>query len=43
MSVKSFRILYVPNELGAFRQLGFRRPLANLVDAGFIDEVSVFV
>lgn len=36
------RILYVPNESGDFRQLGFRRPLANLVGAGLIAEADVF-
>jgi hypothetical protein len=36
------RILYVPNESGEFRQLGFRRPLANLADAGLIESTSVF-
>ncbi|MEO5314986.1 hypothetical protein PV772_12845 [Pseudarthrobacter sp. CC12] len=36
------RILYVPNEAGDFRQLGFRRPLANLVRAGLISDADVF-
>lgn len=36
------RILYVPNESGDFRQLGFRRPLANLVDNGLVESTSVF-
>lgn len=36
------RVLYVPNEAGDFRQLGFRRPFANLVAAGLIADVSVF-
>lgn len=36
------RILYVPNESGDFRQLGFRRPLANLISAGLVAEASVF-
>lgn len=36
------RLLYVPNEAGVFRQVGFRRPLANLVDAGLIQEAEVF-
>ncbi|TFB47791.1 hypothetical protein [Cryobacterium tagatosivorans] len=36
------RILYVPNEAGSFRQLGFRRPFANLRGANLIDDVSVF-
>jgi hypothetical protein len=35
------RILYVPNEFGNFRQVGFRRPLANLQAAGLVTEVSV--
>lgn len=38
----NLRILYVPNEAGDFRQIGFRRPLANLVDAGLVQEVSIF-
>jgi hypothetical protein len=38
----AIRILYVPNESGDFRQLGFRRPLANLVAAGLIADVDVF-
>lgn len=40
--MNDIRILYVPNESGDFRQLGFRRPLANLSRAGLIAEVSVF-
>lgn len=40
--MKALRILYVPNEAGDFRQLGFRRPFANLVSAGLVSEVSVF-
>lgn len=36
------RLLYVPNESGDFRQLGFRRPLANLSQSGLIGESSVF-
>lgn len=36
------RILYVPNESGVFRQVGIRRPLANLVNAGLVDEVSIY-
>ncbi|TLM84549.1 hypothetical protein FDW83_07495 [Pseudarthrobacter sp. NamE2] len=32
----------MPNEAGDFRQLGFRRPLANLVKAGLIAEADVF-
>lgn len=40
--MKLLRILYVPNEAGSFRQLGFRRPFANLVDAGLIGETEVF-
>jgi hypothetical protein len=42
MTKKKLRFLYVPNESGDFRQLGFRRPLANLVDAGLIASASVF-
>jgi hypothetical protein len=40
--VEPLRILYVPNEADAFRQVGFRRPFANLIEAGLISEVSVF-
>lgn len=40
--MKKLRVLYVPNEAGNFRQLGFRRPLANLVASGQIAEASVF-
>lgn len=40
--MSQFRILYVPNEAGDFRQLGFRRPLANLQRSGLVSEVSVF-
>lgn len=40
--MNNIRILYVPNESGDFRQLGFRRPLANLWRAGLIAETSVF-
>lgn len=36
------RVLYVPNEDGAFRQDGFRRPFANLLTAGLLESVSVF-
>ena len=36
------RVLYVPNEAGEFRQLGFRRPLANLLSTGLVEEVSIF-
>lgn len=36
------RVLYVPNEAGSFRQLGFRSPLANLTATGQISETSVF-
>jgi hypothetical protein len=36
------RILYVPNESGDFRQLGLRRPLANLLESNLIEEVSIF-
>lgn len=32
----------MPNEAGNFRQLGFRRPLANLTEAALISECSVF-
>lgn len=39
---RPIKILYVPNESGSFRQLGFRRPLANLVNAGLISSSSVF-
>lgn len=38
----AIRLLYVPNEQGDFRQIGLRRPLANLVSSGLISEVSVF-
>lgn len=40
--MSKIRILYVPNEAGDFRQLGFRRPLANLRDSGLIADSSVF-
>lgn len=40
--MQPLRILYVPNEDGDFRQVGFRRPLANLLNAGLIHEISVF-
>lgn len=40
--MNKIRILYVPNESGDFRQLGFRRPLANLARAGLIAEADVF-
>lgn len=36
------RVLYVPNEAGDFRQLGFRGPLANLVASGQIAAAGVF-
>jgi len=36
------RLLYVPNEHGDFRQVGFRRPLENLLTAGLIDDLSIF-
>jgi hypothetical protein len=36
------RILYVPNESGSFRQIGFRRPLANLQNAELLSDVSVY-
>ena len=36
------RVLYVPNEAGEFRQLGFRGPLANLAASGQIAAASVF-
>lgn len=36
------RVLYVPNEAGEFRQLGFRGPLAKLVSSGQIAAASVF-
>lgn len=36
------RLLYVPNEEGDFRQIGFRRPLHDLVESGLLDEVSIF-
>lgn len=36
------RVLYVPNESGIFRQVGVRRPLADLKSAGLVDDVSVF-
>lgn len=42
MKLNKLRLLYVPNEDGEFRQLGFRRPLANLLGAGLIDDLSVF-
>lgn len=42
MSIRKQRILYVPNEAGTFRQVGFRRPFANLVSAGLVEEVDVF-
>lgn len=42
MNSPKLRILYVPNEEGSFRQLGFRRPFSNLVQAGLLQEVSVF-
>lgn len=38
----ALRVLYVPNEAHEFRQLGFRRPFADLVAAGLLGEVSVF-
>lgn len=40
--MESLRILFVPNEDGSFRQVGFRRPLADLLNAGLVSEVSVF-
>lgn len=40
--MEKIRLLYVPNELGSFRHLGFRRPLANLLAANLIDDASVF-
>lgn len=36
------RILYVPNESGSSRQVGFRRTFANLTEAGLIEDVSIF-
>lgn len=36
------RVLYVPNEAGEFRQLGFRGPLAALTNSGQIAATSVF-
>jgi hypothetical protein len=41
-SVAAPRVLYVPTEEGDFRQVGLRRPLGNLRDAGLIEDVSVF-
>lgn len=40
--MNQLRVLYVPNEAAEFRQLGFRRPLANLVATEQITEVSIF-
>lgn len=42
MNKSSIRLLYVPNESGDFRQLGFRRPMANLLEADMLEQVSVF-
>ena len=42
MKRSTLRILYVPNESGDFRQVGFRRPLSNLSEAGLVGDVSVF-
>jgi hypothetical protein len=36
------RVLYVPTEEGDFRQVGLRRPLADLQRAGLVEAVSVF-
>jgi len=36
------RVLYVPNEHGQGRQAGIRRAFADLLNAGLVDEVSVF-
>lgn len=36
------RVLYVPNEDGDFRQVGFRRPFADLVANGLLGAVSIF-
>lgn len=40
--MRQLRVLYVPNEAGEFRQLGFRGPLARLTESGLIAETSVF-
>ncbi|MBG6214253.1 hypothetical protein RCH23_003336 [Cryobacterium sp. CAN_C3] len=40
--MEQLRVLYVPNEDGAFRQVGLRRPFANLVNQKLIEQVSVF-
>lgn len=40
--MSGLRILYVPNEAGDFRQIGFRRPFANLKQAGLVEECAVF-
>ena len=32
----------MPNESGDFRQVGLRRPLANLLTAGLVEDVSIF-
>jgi hypothetical protein len=42
MMKSQIKLLYVPNESGDFRQVGFRRPLSNLVEGGLLAEVSVF-
>jgi hypothetical protein len=36
------RVLYVPNEAGDFRQVGFRRPFADLVSNQVLGAVSIF-
>jgi len=40
--VSEHRVLYVPNEDGDFRQVGFRRPFADLVANGLLGAVSIF-
>ena len=40
--LKELRVLYVPTEEGEERQVGIRRPLANLRSAGLLAATSVF-
>lgn len=41
-SALGVRLLYVPNEDRDFRQLGFRRPLENMLAGGHLSGVSVY-
>lgn len=41
MITQAPRVLYIPNEAGDFRQLGFRRPLEDMRSAGLVEEYDI--